>query len=283
MVTRERPSDVAVAAAAFASKEFAVGGLQLRFGFLDPERRSGTYRAPMASLLSQTGGRDAVRLKLALALTWMAGGNSPTLEAPAYFYADLLDLDDAKTNGARRIRAGLTALQKLKLVELSEQRPQPTAVTVLREDGSRRPYTRPTGSDDLYIAIPAQFFTEGWMSTLGGPAITAWLILRANQPFTGPNRHLLWLARSRVTSYGISRDTWETGTQELERRGLIERDVQNRPALVGNTADPTSRAQLYRAGSALRSRAPGSGNFRRRVTITVHEDRLLTSPEPPTG
>lgn len=99
-------------------------------------------------------------------------------------------------------------------------------VTLLREDGSGRPYTHPgekNGRDrieDRYLQLPVAYWLdadEAWSSTLSVPAKAMLLI-----GLSLPPGFVLPVERAKPW-YGVSGDTAQRGLAELVRRGVVVR------------------------------------------------------------
>lgn len=100
-------------------------------------------------------------------------------------------------------------------------------VTLLREDGSGRPYTHPGDKnghrhriEDRYFQLPVAYWLdpdEAWCSTLSIPAKAMLLI-----GLSLPPGFVLPVEKANPW-YGISGDTAQRGLAELARRGVVER------------------------------------------------------------
>lgn len=230
----ERPSDRALRAAREAVAWADGFDLRLRLGFLrqDHRRRPESASPPMAQLLRATGGLDAVRLKLAVSCIWLAmRQRRPEIAPQPRFWADLLDLSDPSRRGTRRVRDGLVHLRKLSLIDTERQGPAPSLIRLRREDGSGDLYQRPRGDDptDYYFHVPVEFWTNGWLAALSGPAIAALLIAMSAQSFHAADEPI-WLTGHRFAAYDLSADTWQAGLRELAHFRLVHREVVRRPS-----------------------------------------------------
>lgn len=92
-------------------------------------------------------------------------------------------------------------------------------VTLLREDGSGQPYTRPGNQNrDAYLKIPFELWRTGLIDELGLPAL-AMLLTASCEPraFELPTAQMKkW--------YGWSPDTAERGFRELAKAGVLQVD-----------------------------------------------------------
>jgi len=212
---------------------------KIRFDFI---RHEAGALPPLASLLR--GGRGGeVRLKLLLSLLWVAGGGSDerhrTKAYPARAWAGLLDLPDPEGNGQRRIRDAIGWLEDEGLVRTMRTPGRPMALQLLLEDGSGHAYFDPAGAankkkksgatltgSDLYIGVPASFWTDGWLVTLSGRALAMMLVI-AHLTFSERDEWP-WVSPARARHlYGLSEDTWSKGIAELKARRIIE--IRKRP------------------------------------------------------
>jgi len=93
-------------------------------------------------------------------------------------------------------------------------------VTLLREDGTGQPYTRPgrpgEGSKDPYIKLPEGFWRRGLDQKLTLPGIAMLLVASAE------HRHFSLPSERMPEWYGWSADTAERGFRDLKNNGLID-------------------------------------------------------------
>lgn len=233
------PSEHALRLAKTLNERLKGRAAKIRFDFI---RHEAGGLPPVASLLRGGRGGD-VRLKLLLSLLWVAGGGSDqrhsTNAYPARAWAGLLDLPEPEGNGQRRIRDAIGWLEEEGFVRTMRAPGRPMALQLMREDGSGRPYSDPAAaakrkkksgaaitSSDLYIGLPAPFWTDGWLVTLSGRAI-AMLLVIAHVTFSERDEWP-WVSPARARKlYGVSEDTWSKGIAELRARGIIQ--VRKRP------------------------------------------------------
>lgn len=197
---------------------------------------------PLATMLKGRAGE--VRLKIYLTLLWLAAAAPHLVRGkPAQAWARLLGLHEPDSLGATRVRAALTWLEKEGFAYVNRGRGAAAVVGPLHERGSGDAYTRPTGSkdpQDWYIQVPQQFWSEGWISVLSGPAVAVLLVMlddvwgtdgvrkvrrlgRAGVEFQEATSFpQMWLAESQLRArYGLSWDTWALGIKELVDWGLV--------------------------------------------------------------
>jgi hypothetical protein len=111
------------------------------------------------------------------------------------------------------------------------------AVTLLREDGSGDPYTRPDGSDvpDRYLRIPTAFWKRAFDSRTTLPGLAMLLVIAKEKPWSSfpPDRMDEW--------YGWSGDTTQRGLKDLLDLGLVER----RESFKKSPLSPTGSTLVY--------------------------------------
>jgi hypothetical protein len=206
-----------------------------------------------------------VRLKLLLALLWMAGAGDHEAHFPARGWAELLDLPEPEVNGARRVLDAIAWLEKNDFITVKRSAGHPSRIKLRREDGAGRKYTMPAqaeqGSEgrirerDWHIQIPSGFWENGWAAVLSGPAVALLLVLMDMADIHDPKRPVWLSERVSGERYDLSRDTWTRGTRELREH-----------ALVTVIAKPVST---------------GMGWKRRRNTYVVRLERLDQRPGSP--
>src|SRR4051812_10374162 len=100
-VTMRRPRPIALTAAANVATRNHKRALPLRRAFA--ERTDNTTPPPPPARLLRGGRGGSVRLRLSLASLWLGAAPPHELTYPARAWAELLDLDDPETAGARRV------------------------------------------------------------------------------------------------------------------------------------------------------------------------------------
>jgi hypothetical protein len=103
-------------------------------------------------------------------------------------------------------------------------------ITLLREDGSGQPYTRP-GKDnsERFLRLPHAFWREGWHERLDLPA-TAMLLVALHE------KNNFALPTERVPEwYGWSADTAERGLATLEQAGALTHIIRLKKAPLSPT------------------------------------------------
>ncbi len=183
---------------------------------------------PLAQMLR--GGRGGeVRLKLYLALLWIAASPPHDVSFPARAWAELLDLPDPAGRGERRVRDAIDWLEKRRFIHVERNSGRPPRIFLLREDGSGEPYSIPGKaehgkdgkfpSEHLYKTLPPTFWTAGWGVVLSGAAIA---ILLALLQLDRSDGEAVWVSPAEARRrFGLSEDTWTKGSKELRARGLL--------------------------------------------------------------
>jgi hypothetical protein len=262
------PSKWSLELARSAGRRVYNRSLRIRRGFLLTREAA---PSPLAELLR--GGRGGgTRLKVYLAILWIAGAPPYDTRFPARTWAALLDLEDPYIKGARRVTDALAFLEDHRLLTIERSKGEPSVVTLLREDGSGRKYTPPAPEEgkrlsqaDRYIRVPSHFLTHGWLPVLSARAIALLLVLRDRQPVSDkmaeqeelPSRPSapFWTSPSEARSnYGLSADTWTRGTQELAAHGLVW--VTRRP-VSKDEFDQKRRRNEYRLVLRQLGKIPG--------------------------
>jgi hypothetical protein len=177
--------------------------------------------------------RDEVALDLYL--LHRARASSPPFDVAVHsaVWARAVGIGDVESSATAFVSKAWRRLDtKYHLIQ-RERRGRLAKITALREDGSGKPYTVPTGStwNDRYFKIPFAYWLDDlrWHSTLSLRGKAALLIsLSLPSPFTLPvERGPAW--------YGVSADTLERGLRELVDRGALSRVLKVRPAPLAPT------------------------------------------------
>ncbi len=123
----------------------------------------------------------------------------------------------APASAASAVSKALTRREERKHIDRQRHgRERKIRITLLREDGSGEPYTRPSkGNRDLFLGLPYAFWRDGWYERLDLPA-TAMLLVALHE------KNSFALPTERVPEwYGWSADTAERGLGTLEQLGLL--------------------------------------------------------------
>jgi hypothetical protein len=130
------------------------------------------------------------------------------------FDTTLTATPQSAANAASKI---LARLEERRLITRERKgRERKVRVTLLREDGSEKPYQRPSlNNEDRFFRLPHIFWTERWYDQLDLPATAMLLVALHEKPgFQLPTEKVpLW--------YGWSADTAERGFKRLEDLHLL--------------------------------------------------------------
>lgn len=163
-------------------------------------------------------------------------GWSTTLPIQVWARAFDTTLHATDASAATAVSKVLTRLEKRVLIARARSgRERKIQVTLLREDGSGQPYTRPgKGNSDRFLKLPHEFWTEGWYDRLDLPALAMLLVALHEKPgFQLPTEYVPeW--------YGWSPDTAERGFATLRELGLLRVDTR----LVKAPLSPSGRARV---------------------------------------
>jgi hypothetical protein len=197
----------------------------VRASFVQAARGSVVRQGPLAEFVR---GRDLRGLQAYLLLLGIISsgdsdqGWSTTL--PIATWARALELTRTATAASAS-----TAVSKLfgrlvgrRLIEKSRHgRQRQIRVTLLREDGSGRPYDRPKGdAGNHFLRLSHAYWIDGWFQQLDLPATAMLLVALHEKPnFHLPTEHMPdW--------YGWSADTAERGLTTLIDHGLLTKNTQ---------------------------------------------------------
>lgn len=227
-------SPQALAAAAAVANRVRNRNAQLRRLFV---ARTSDVSKPTPLALMMRGGRGgAVRLKLYLSLLWFAANPPYDVTYPARAWAELLDLPDPETTGARRIADAFTWLDRQRFIDTQSRPGLPTRVVLLEESGTGTEYRIPGAAwralpkdattdereRQRYVQLSSTLWTTGWMTLLTGPALAMYLVLLAELAGDDPSSRRIWFSPAVADlRYALSEDTRSTGLRELVRVGLV--------------------------------------------------------------
>ena len=192
----------------------------LRHTFVQQKHERASVPGPLASLVS-AGDKTALLLYF-LALT-KASTEPWDVSLHSAVWARALGLPEPTERTARgRVSKAWTRLVERKLVARS-RRNRKAEFTLLREDGSGDPYTRPKGESNRFIQVPHELWTDGppggssrWFEDLSLPELSFLIIARSNLNFFA-----LPVERG-PAYYGISADTLSRGYRGLRDKNLLE-------------------------------------------------------------
>ncbi|MFH8534760.1 hypothetical protein ACH4GE_41070 [Streptomyces tendae] len=208
---------------------------------------------PLARLLRGGGGKGgAARLKLYLSMLWLSRNeDAPRFEYPAHQWARLLGFDNPDAAGARRVQQALRWLDDEAFVRLQHRQGAPSAIHLLSDAGTGRPYQAPglamkrlpkgQREEHLYVQLPAGLWTMGWIAELSGAAIAMYLVLLHER--RGEEK-AVWLSpRIGRERYDLSDETRRKGLNELAQHRLVS--VRRRPVHQGLFEDHFRSRNVY--------------------------------------
>ncbi len=141
-------------------------------------------------------------------------GWSTTLPIAVWARAFDTTLDATPASASTAASKVLARLEDRRLIERTRRgRERKIRVTLLREDGSGEPYTRPTSR---FLQLPHAYWLDGWYRKLDLPATAMLLVALHEKPgFRLPTERVPdW--------YGWSADTAERGLTRLADFGVLE-------------------------------------------------------------
>jgi hypothetical protein len=158
-------------------------------------------------------------------------GWSATLPIPVWARAFDTTRHATGPSAATAVSKTLARLEARRLIKRERRgRERKIRVTLLREDGSGAPYTRPgKGNSDRFLRLPHAYWLEGWYEKLDLSATAMLLVALHEKPgFRLPTEHVPdW--------YGWSADTAERGLAALLKLGLLEKTERLKKAPLSPT------------------------------------------------
>jgi hypothetical protein len=202
--------------------------------FVQAPPGSASRPGPLAAFVHNRDLRGLHAYLLLLGIT--SSGDSPdgwstTLPIGVWARAFGTTRDATPASAASAVSKVLTRLEQRNLITRQRQgRERNIKVTLMREDGSDQPYTRPgKGNRDRYLRLPHAFWHAGWHERLDLPA-TAMLLVALHEKAN------FELPTERVAGwYGWSPDTAERGLATLEHHGLLTRTTRLKKAPLSPT------------------------------------------------
>lgn len=175
---------------------------------------------PLAGLLRA---HDERALDLFVLHRAVASADPWDVTRDARVWARALGLHRDRDGGVAAVSKTWRRLETVHVLVRRERRSRMAKIISLREDGLGGPYTHPTGSrrDERYFKLPYEYWTEGahWYRTLTFRA-KAMLLVSLSLPagFVLPTQRVPeW--------YGISADSADRGLRELDKAGLLRREI----------------------------------------------------------
>ncbi|WP_433121950.1 hypothetical protein [Micromonospora sp. CA-246542] len=245
--TERRPRPIALTAAENVAKRNHNRSLPLRRAFAERADNS-SQPTPLARLLR--GGRGgSVRLRLYLSYLWLGAAPPHELVYPARAWAELLDLDEPETSGARRVADAVRWLEKNNFIEVTNRAGAPNVIRLLSDTGDGKPYETPGSAYNRlkqkkpeaaqihrYVQFPPTLWTSGWMAVLSPAALAMLIILRVQVGAKDPDTEEVWIAPDYATkTFLLSEETRTRGIRELQYAGLIS--VRRRQLVATDSFD----------------------------------------------
>jgi hypothetical protein len=213
--------------------------------FVQAAPKSPSRHGPLATFVRNRDLRGLRAHLLMLGITSSGDGHdgwSTTLPIPVWARAFDTTRDATAASAATGVSKILTRLEERHLIDRERRgRERKIRVTLLREDGSGQPYTRPgKGNTDRFLRLPHSFWLDGWHARLDLPA-TAMLLVALHEK---PNFEL---PTERIPEwYGWSADTAERGLATLEHLGLLTRTTRLKKAPLSPTGQTKVNRYLLR-------------------------------------
>lgn len=248
--------------------------LRGRWGLGAPVRRSFVQSpggdgspSPMVQVISagaraRGGPGGKVRLGLLLSALWIAGARDPydTVRTPS-MWAELLGMPEPTTAGARSIRNAHRVLaDKQFFREPAGPGREARRIQLLREDGSGRDYSIPTGQKDqgdMYFRAPEALWTQGIIARLETPGLVMLLAALSISSWDAEAHaysSVVFRPKTTRDHFGVADSTRKRGLQELSEQGLLlDLSGKNSPQRVEGL--PRNESKRYRINSVL---APGT-------------------------
>lgn len=214
-------------------------------------------RGPLQTFVSNGDLRGLRAYLIVVAATSASNEDGWSTTLDSLVWARLLDAEESARTPAGARTAAWRTLGRLQDRQLIRRARSPRsnrdiAVTLLREDGSGKPYTHPAGGApddpaDWYFRLPVSFWRRGVDAELTMPGLAMILTVAREKPWSA------FPAERMPDWYGWSADTTERGLRELIDLDLAEqREAYRRTPLspVGYTI-----TNQYRLKSWLRPKA----------------------------
>ncbi|MGW2725382.1 hypothetical protein [Streptomyces sp. NPDC001492] len=223
----------------------------LRKAFIQAPPGSASRHGPLKEFVTNGDLRGLRAFLMVVACCSAPNDDGWTTTHDSAVWARLLDTDVAATDQAARTAAWRT-LRRLEgrgLIRCTRKRGSTKiSVTLLREDGTGKDYTRPDGSTeaDRFINIPTAFWLKGYDEQLDVPGLAMFLTIAREKPWSA------FPADPAPQWYGWSPDTHQRGLQKLLDLGLAERRATYRKAPLSPTG--SALVYQYRLAASMRPR-----------------------------
>jgi hypothetical protein len=212
----------------------------LRKSFVQKPRGAESRHGPLKQFVANGDLRGLRAYLIILAGTSHENQDGWTTTLDSAVWARLMDIDKSATGPAARAGAAKTLkrLEDRRLIRCSRERGSTKiSVTLMREDASAEPYTRPNGSSeqDRFLRLPPTFWTGGCDAELDMPGMAMLLAIAHAKPWSR------FPAKRVEEWYGWSEETTLRGIRKLLDLGLIER----REAYEKAPLSPTGVTMVY--------------------------------------
>ncbi|MFJ1549986.1 hypothetical protein [Streptomyces sp. NPDC088246] len=191
----------------------------LRKTFVQANKGSVSRHGPLKDFVT---GRDlrGLRAYLIIVAACSNGDNGWSTTHDSAVWARLMDIHETALSQSARTGAwrALRRLEARNLIECSRSGTMIT-VTLLREDGTGKPYDRPVGDheENRFLQIPTTFWTQGRAEKLNLPGLALFLVVARE-------KHWVALPADRAPEwYGWSPDTHARGLKQLVDLGLVQK------------------------------------------------------------
>lgn len=166
---------------------------------------------PLAMLLRQ--GEVALKLYLTLVMMTRKSPHEVYRDTSSEFFACSLETQKVGTapeSGVRRVNRALAQLENQEFIQRCNRPGRWPGITVKHWEDE----------DKLYISIPLGLWKKGWIVAMSGRALAVYVALRlAGVSSQGEFFHIRPYVQ---VQYGLSKDTWRRGVQELVTLGVLE-------------------------------------------------------------
>lgn len=163
------------------------------------------------------------RLRLYLTLKMIAAKAPHEMRAlPPRQVATMLNFNDPTGSGIRVAQEALTALVKAKFVT-RVSRPGMLADLTINTPGA----PRRREDEKRWTNLPIELWTNGWIITLSGRALTAYIAVR--EVTGGRETTGTWIDGEKRSLYGLGDEIWRLGCKELEQFGIITTEIKPKP------------------------------------------------------
>ncbi|MFG2076995.1 hypothetical protein [Nonomuraea maritima] len=225
----------------------------LRWGFVQKPRGSETRSSVLATFARNGDHRGLLSYLFILALTSAENSDGWTTRLDPHVWARCFGTTSGTSTWAAALGSAAKVFDRLErraLIEVKRPGRKEVAATLLKEDGSGEPYTRPgAGNKDGYLQLHHDFWTEELDARLKLPGLVMLLVLMTLPAWSSvpSERFPEW--------YGWSPDTAERGYRELRNLGLVE--VRERHIKAPNAPMGYTLANTYKLADPFRH-APGT-------------------------